>query len=108
MLDGTTIEFRGMARSPSLEAMVRNRIARLSLFGAALCTCRVVIEADWLSTLGRRSYCVRVDLVTSVARIAVGGGPPASQPRHDVCLAINDSFNMIQWRLSVGRGRTPA
>lgn len=108
MLDGTKIEFRGMARSPSLEAMIRNRIARLMLFGALLRACRVVIEVDWLSTLGWRSYRVRIDLVTSVERIAIGAGPRGSQPRHNVCLAINDSFNMIQRRLNLLRSSVTA
>lgn len=108
MLDGTKIEFRGMARSPSLELMIRDRIAQLTLFGAVLRACRVVIEAERLSTPGRRSYRVCIDLVTSAARITVGVGPSASQPRHDVCLAIIDSFNMAQRRLSLGRSSATA
>lgn len=98
MQDVAEIEFRGMARSPSLEAMIRDRVERLGRFGAALRACRVIVEADWLTNHGTRSYRVRIGLATARTRIDVGGDTIPG-PQHNVCLAISDSFHRAEARL---------
>jgi hypothetical protein len=98
MQDVAEIEFRGMARSPSLEALIRDRIERLARFGAGLRVCRVIVEADWLTAQGGRSYRVRIGLATARTRIDVGGDP-VSGPQHNVCLAISESFHRAEARL---------
>lgn len=102
------IEFRGMARSPSLEALIRDRVERLARFGAALRACRVTVEADWLTARGGRNYRVRIGLAAAGTRIDVGGDA-VSAPQHNVCLAINDSFHRAEARLraALGARRAP-
>ncbi|MFU0504661.1 HPF/RaiA family ribosome-associated protein [Pseudaminobacter sp. NGMCC 1.201702] len=92
------INFRGMEPSPSVEEVVRERIARLGRFHDRITFCAVVIEAPHRHGRQGKLYRVLVDIAVPGAAI-VTGMSRRNHDHEDVYVAIRDSFDAAQRKL---------
>lgn len=93
------IRFRGMEPSASVEAAVRERIARLERFHKRITSCNVIVEAPHRHGRKGSIYHVRVDITVPGREIVVGREREENHAHEDVLVAIRDSFNAAQRRL---------
>jgi ribosomal subunit interface protein len=93
------IHFRGMEPSPSVEAVIKERIGRLARFHDRITSCNVVVEAPHRNSRQGRIFQVRVDVTVPGHEIVTGRQPPESHAHEDVYVAIRDSFDAAQRRL---------
>jgi ribosomal subunit interface protein len=90
------IRFRGMEPSPSVEEVVRERIARLTRFHDRITACAVTIEAPHKRGRKGRLYRVHVDVTVPGREIVTGREHEENHAHEDVYVAIRDSFNAAQ------------
>lgn len=93
------IRFRGMEPSPSVEEVVRERIARLARFHERMISCAVVIEAPHRHGRQGKLYRVHVDIAVPGAVIVTGKMQQDNHAHEDVYVAIRDSFDAAQRQL---------
>lgn len=93
------IRFRGMETSPSVEEVVRERIARLARFHERITSCAVVIEAPHRHSRHGGLYRVQVDIAVPGAVIVTGKVHQDNHAHEDVYVAIRDSFDAAQRQL---------
>lgn len=93
------IRFNGMEPSPSVEEVVRERIARLDRFHDRITSCAVVIEAPHRRGHKGNLYRVQVDITVPGKEIVTGREQEQNHAHEDVYVAIRDSFNAAQRQL---------
>lgn len=93
------IRFRGMDPSPSVEEIVRERIARLSRFHDRITSCVVVIEAPHRRGHQGKIYRAQVNITVPGATIVTGRISDNDHAHEDVYVAIRDSFDAAQRQL---------
>jgi ribosomal subunit interface protein len=93
------ISFRGMKSSPAVEAVVRERIARLEQFHDRIISCGVAIEAPHRGGRKGKLYHVHVDIEVPGAMIVAGREPGRNHAHEDCYVAIRDSFDAAQRQL---------
>ena len=93
------IRFRGMAPSPAVEAIVRERIDRLERFHDRITSCTVVIEAPHQTGRKGKIYHVHVDITVPGREIFAGREREENHAHEDVYVAIRDSFDAAQRQL---------
>lgn len=93
------ILFRGMDSSPSVEEVLRERIARLSRFHDRISSCSVVVEAPHRHGRKGGIYRVRVDVKVPGREIVTKQSPEENHAHEDVYVAIRDSFDAMQRQL---------
>ncbi|WP_245450755.1 HPF/RaiA family ribosome-associated protein [Borborobacter arsenicus] len=93
------ISFRGMEPSPSVEEVVRERIARLGRFHDRITSCAVVIEAPHRHGRQGKLYRVLVDIAVPSAAIVTGMSRQENHAHEDIYVAIRDSFDAAQRKL---------
>jgi cold shock CspA family protein/ribosome-associated translation inhibitor RaiA len=93
------ISFRGMDRSPELEAEVREKAAKLEEFYDRITACRVVIEAPHQHHRTGNVYHVRIYLSVPQHDIAVDRDPGEHHAHEDVHVAIRDAFDASRRQL---------
>jgi ribosomal subunit interface protein len=87
------ISFRDMDPSPSIEARIREKAAKLERFFDRITSCRVVVEARNRHQRSGRLYIVRIDLRVPGAELVAGHGRPRDHAHEDVYVAIRDAFD---------------
>jgi len=99
------VSFRHMKHSKPIEALIRDRAARLDTFADHIMSCRVVVEPAGKHQREGQLYAVRIDLTVPGKEIAVTHGP--STEARDIHVALRDAFDMARRRLedSVRRQR---
>ena len=85
------INFRGMEPSPSVEEVVRERIARLGRFHDRITFCAVVIEAPHRHGRQGKLYRVLVDIAVPGAAIPCGAVVICTRARRLVCVMCGSS-----------------
>lgn len=90
------IRFRGMEPSPSVEEVVRERIARLGRFCDRITSCVVVIEAPHRHGHQGRLYHVQVDISLPGAVVVSGKAKQGDHAHEDIYVALRDSFDAAQ------------
>ena len=93
------IRFRGMEPSPSVEAVIRERIERLARFHDRITSCSVVVEAPHRHGRKGQIYQVRVDVTVPGREIVTGRNSEENHAHEDVYVAIRDSFDAAQRQL---------
>ena len=93
------IRFRGMEPSPSIEAVIAERIERLGRFHDRITSCNVVVEAPHRRGRQGKIFHVLVDITVPGREIVTGREPEENHAHEDVYVAIRDAFNAAQRQL---------
>jgi ribosomal subunit interface protein len=93
------ITFRDMDPSPSIDAAIRERAARLDRFYGRIMGCQVTVEARHHRQHKGKLYNVRVHLTVPGAEISGTHSRPKDHAHEDVYVAIRDAFDAIARQL---------
>jgi len=93
------ISFRQMDPSPEIEAIIRERAAKLQTFAARMTSCRVVVEPAGKHRQHGNPFAVRVDITLPGGEIVASREEGDQQGHQDVALAIRDAFDAAQRQL---------
>jgi len=85
--------FRNMHPSEAIEAVVRERAAKLDRFHPHIVSCRVVIEAAYHRHAKGAVFHVRVDVAVPRHEIVTESEPPPQHFHDDVYVAVRDAFD---------------
>src|SRR5262245_58115217 len=95
------ITFKGMERSPALEALIRQRVEHLEVLYPRLVGCRVVVEVPH-----RGSETAKVPIAVSVEADVPGRGPVVGkdaenrrEAKEDHTAALNNAFDAVERQL---------
>jgi len=91
------VSFRHMKHSKPIEALIRDRAARLDTFADHIMSCRVVVEPAGKHQREGQLYAVRIDLTVPGKEIAVTHGP--STEARDIHVALRDAFDAARRQL---------
>ncbi|MGB0056882.1 MAG: HPF/RaiA family ribosome-associated protein [Methyloceanibacter sp.] len=86
------ISFRNMDPSPDVEAMVREKAAKLNRFFERIVGCDVTIEAPHRRHHKGKLYKVRIDIGMPGKDVHVTQEGPKNQAHEDITVAIRDAF----------------
>jgi ribosomal subunit interface protein len=102
------IQFRNMDASETVEAAVRERVAKLEHLADSIIGCRVTIEAPHRRHQQGNLYNVQVELRYAGGEAVANRAPAAKHVHEDVYVALRDAFKaarrQIQDRMRVRRG----
>ena len=87
------ISFRNMDPSPDVEAMVREKAAKLNRFFERIVGCDVTIEAPHRRHHKGKLYKVRIDTGMPGKDVHVTQEGPKNQAHEDINVAIRDAFD---------------
>jgi ribosomal subunit interface protein len=87
------ISFRNMDPSPAVEAIVREKAAKLDRFFERIVSCDVTIEAPHRRHHKGKLYKVRIDIGVPGKDVHVNQEGPKNQAHEDVNVAIRDAFD---------------
>ena len=93
------LAFRHMDPSDAIEALVREKSAKLDEFSGHIMSCRVVIEPKGKHHLHGKLYEVRIDLTVPGEEIAVTREPDQHTEHGDIYVAVRDAFDAAGRRL---------
>jgi cold shock CspA family protein/ribosome-associated translation inhibitor RaiA len=93
------VTFRNLEHSDALEALVREKAARLDTFADQIMGCRVVIELAGKHHEHGNFYEVRIDLTVPDEEIAVTREPGEYREYRDLQVALRDAFDAARRRL---------
>lgn len=97
------ITLRGLAHSQALEAAIREKAAKLSLFHDRITRCRVVVELPARHQRHGREFVVHIGIRVPGDEIAITG-----EHHEDLQVALHDAFDAarrkLQDELRVKRG----
>lgn len=93
------LSFRGLERSPAIEAKVGERVARLDRYYARIMSCRVMIEAPHRHHHQGKIYHVRVEVTVPGRELVTSRDPAERQAHDDVYVAIRDAFDAMDRQL---------
>lgn len=93
------VSFRGMDTSPAVEALIRERAAKLDRFHGRITGCRVAVEADHRHRHKGRIYHVRIDLTIPGHEIVVGRERNEDHTHEDIMVAVRDAFDAARRQL---------
>ena len=87
------VSFRQMEHSAEIEALVREKAARLDKFARDIMSCRVVVEPAGKHHQYGNHYQVRIDLALPDKEIAVTRMPGAHAEYKDLRVTLRDAFD---------------
>ena len=87
------ITFRGVERSPAIEAYVRQHATKLDTFFGRIVGCHVTLEAPHQHQQHGRQFRFLIDLTVPGAELVVGRTPDEGSRHEDVYAAIDDAFD---------------
>lgn len=87
------VSFRHMEPSPAMEALVREKAARLDRFASRIMSCRVVIEQSSHRHQQGNHFEVRIDITLPEGEVVAGREPSKHREYRDVEVAIRDAFS---------------
>lgn len=93
------IAFRHMERSDTIEALVREKAARLDTFAGQIMGCRVVVEPTSKHHQHGNLYAVRLDITVPDGEIAVTREPSEHTEYRDIHVALRDAFDSARRQL---------
>jgi cold shock CspA family protein len=88
-----------MEHSETIEALVREKAARLDTFADQIMSCRVVVEPAGKHHLHGNLYEVRIDLTVPDEEIAVTREPSEHTEYRDIHVALRDAFDTARRKL---------
>ncbi len=93
------ITFRNMESSPSIEASVRERLARLERVYDSIISCRVVVETPHRHHHQGKLVHLRIDLKVPHGELVVNREPAENQAHEDAYVAVRDAFDAMHRQL---------
>jgi ribosomal subunit interface protein len=94
------ISFRNMDPSPAVEAIVREKAAKLDRFFERIVSCDVTIEAPHRRQHKGKLYKVRIDIgMPGKKDVHVKQESPKNQAHEDVYVAVRDAFDAATRRV---------
>jgi ribosomal subunit interface protein len=93
------ISFRNMDRSDSVDADVREKVAKLEEFCDRITSCNVVVEAPHRHHHQGNVYLVRIHISVPHRELVVNREPAANHAHEDVYVAVRDAFKAIRRQL---------
>jgi cold shock CspA family protein/ribosome-associated translation inhibitor RaiA len=93
------VSFRHMHHSDAIEALVREKSAKLDELSDHIMSCRVVVEPKGKRHLRGKLYEVRIDLTVPGEEIAVTREPDQHTEHEDIYVAVRDAFDAAGRRL---------
>lgn len=93
MQDHLQITFRGMAPSPAIELLVRERAERLVRGGSHIQRCHVVVDQPHRHQHKGSSFCVRLDVITPEGEVVVTREPDGHCSHEPLQNAIRSAFD---------------
>ena len=89
------ISFRGIERSPEIEAIIEDKADRLESFASRITSCRVVVELVGKHHESGNLYDVRVDVTVPGDEIVATHQPGKHEAFKDMGVAIRDAFDSV-------------
>jgi cold shock CspA family protein len=93
------LSFRNMEPTEAIEAIVRQKAARLDSFASRIMSCRVVIEPAGKHQLHGNLYAVHLDIKLPGGEIAIIREPRKHVKYKNLTLAIRDAFDSARRKL---------
>lgn len=94
------IDFRHIDRTPELERLINEKIARLEKFCDHITSCRVAVERPHRHESGGNPYRVRIDInVPPGHEVVVTKNPGDHDPHDELRTVINNSFRAAERQL---------
>jgi cold shock CspA family protein/ribosome-associated translation inhibitor RaiA len=93
------ISFRHMERSEAIEALIRDKVAKLDAFADHILGCRVVVEPAGKHHQHGNLYEVRIDLTVPGEEIAVTREPSQHTDNRDIHVALRNAFDSARRQL---------
>ena len=93
------VSFRHMKHSEAIEALVRDKVARLESISDRILACRVVIEPVGLHQEHGNLHSVRIDLTVPGREIVVSRAPKQHSEHKDLEVALRDAFDAARRQL---------
>lgn len=90
------IQFTNLDRSEAVEALVRERTARLEQLLDRITSCHVYIAAPHRQHRKGNRYEVRIEVRVPGTELAVNNKPGDINAHEDVAVAIRDAFNAME------------
>jgi ribosome-associated translation inhibitor RaiA len=87
------ITYRDLEHTDAVDAHIRKRAEKLSIGGALLPSCHVVVEAPHRHKLHGGHYVVRIEASTADGDIIVDRSPDAARQQESLYAAINAAFD---------------
>ena len=89
------VSFRRMERSPSIEAAIREKAARLDRFAGRIMCCRVVVEPAGKHRVYGNQYEVRIDLTLPNGEVVATREPSEHKEYKEIAIALRDAFDSL-------------
>lgn len=93
------ISFRHMDRSEYIEAIIRDKAAKLDTFADRITACRVVVEPASRRHRTGNLYDVRLDITVPGEEIVVTRVPSQHAQNQDILVAMRDAFDAARRQL---------
>jgi cold shock CspA family protein/ribosome-associated translation inhibitor RaiA len=93
------VSFRHMKHSEAIEALVREKAAKLDTFSDHIMSCRVVVEPVGKHHQHGNLYEVRIDLTVPDEEIVVTREPSQHTEYRDIHVALRDAFDSARRKL---------
>ena len=93
------ISFRNLERTEDLEALVREKVAKLEEFYDRITSCNVVIEAPHQHHRQGNQYRVHIQLGVPHRELVVDRQPPQRQGAEDLRVALREAFDKMRRQL---------
>ncbi len=93
------LSFPGLDQSDALEALVRERVAKLDRLTDRLVACRVAVERPHKQHRTGNLYHVRILMSVPQDEIVISRDPGANEAHEDVYQAVRDAFDAAERRL---------
>lgn len=99
------ISFNNMDPSDSIEARVREKVARLEQFYDRITSCHVFIDAAHKRHRKGNTYEVRIEVRVPGQELAVNNKPGDVHAHEDVYVAIRDAFKAMERQIKKWKAR---
>lgn len=93
------VSFRHMEHSPEIEALIRERAAKLDTFADQIMSCRVVVEPAGKHHEHGNLYEVKIDLTVPGEEIVATREPSPHTEFKDIHVALRDAFDAARRQL---------
>jgi len=93
------VSFRHMKHSEEIEALIRQRAAKLDTFSDRIISCRVVVEPAAKHRQLGNLFAVRIDLSVPGEEIVVSREPSQHTEAKDIRVALRDAFDSARRQL---------
>lgn len=100
------VSFKNMDHSDAVEALVREKAAKLEQYFSHLTSCRVVVEAPHRHHHKGKIYHVKIEMgVPRKSELVVSNESERNHAHEDVYVAIRDAFDTASRQLQAYAGR---